>query len=141
MGLLMQLFKSGVKSYRYAKREKSRIAYFNWRWEHLNEIRERVIDDFVIPLEPFIDCMTSNEHIKLNEYIQEMNDWYEEINRHINDATQNNLSRYATTIKKVAMKSIKLCKKYNVYTDIYSIEYVANEKALYLNEEKHYTFN
>jgi len=67
MGLLTQLFKSGVKSYRYAKREELRIAYFNWRWQHLNGVRQLVLDDFVIPLELFLDSMTTNEYAKLNQ--------------------------------------------------------------------------
>ena len=70
-----------------------------------------------------------------------MDDWRDEINSHINDARQNHLSRYATAIKKVAMKSMKLCQKYQVYSDIDSVEYVASEKAIYLNGKKHYTFN
>ena len=140
MGLLSQLFKAGVRANRYARREKARIEYFNWRWQKLMGIHQLVVKDFLQPLEPFLDKMSRNEYIKLNEYIQDMDDWRDEINRRINDATQNHLSRYATAIKKVAMKSIKLCKKYRLYSDIQSIKYVASEKALYLNGKKHYTF-
>ena len=140
MGLLSQLFKAGVRANRYARREKARIEYFNRRWQKLRDIHQLVVKDFLQPLEPLLDKMSRNEYMKLNEYIQDMNDWRDEINRHINNATQNHLSRYATAIKKVAMKSIKLCKKYRAYSDIQSIEYVASEKALYLNGKKHYTF-
>lgn len=140
MGLLTQLFKAGVRANRYAQREKARIGVFNRRWQKLRDIHQLVVKDFLQPLEPFWDKMSGKEYIKLNEYIQDMNDWRDEINRHINNATQNHLSRYGTAIKKVAMKSIKLCKKYRVYSDIQSIEYVASEKALYLNGKKHYTF-
>ena len=140
MGLLSQLSKAWVRANRYARREKARIEYFNRRWHKLRDIQQLVVKDFLQPLEPFLDKMTRNEYIKLNEYRQDMNAWCDEINRHINDATQNHLSRYATAIKKVAMKSIKLCKKYRVYLNIQSIEYVASEKALYLNGKKHYTF-
>ena len=97
-----------------------------------------IVKDFLQPLEPFLNKMTTNEYIKLKEYIQDMDDWHDEINRHINDATQNHLSRYATAIKRVAMKSKKLCQKYRVYSDIQPIEYVPSEKALYLNGKKHY---
>ena len=140
MRLLSQLFKAGVRANRYARREKARIEYFNWRWNKLRNIHQLLVKDMLQPLEPFLNKMSSNEYIKLKEYIQDMDDWRDEINSHINDATQNHLSRYATAIKKVAMKSMKLCKKYRVYSDIQSIEYVASEKALYLNGKKHYTF-
>ncbi|MDZ7759473.1 MAG: hypothetical protein U5L00_04355 [Desulfovermiculus sp.] len=140
MGLLAQLFKTGVKSYHYANRKESRIEYFNWRWEHLNEIHQLVLDDFVIPLEPFLDNMTNNECIKLEKYVQKMSDWQNDIIRNINEANQNHLSSYATAIKKVAMKSMMLCKKYCVYSDIETVKYISSETAIYLNDEKHYTF-
>jgi len=140
MGLLYQLFKIGVRAHRYEQRQKARINRFNSRWHKLRSIHNSVIEDFVHPLEPVLKERSVNEYIKLSEYIRDMTDWHDEINSHINDATQNNLSRYATAIKKVAIKSMKLCKKYEVYSDIESIEYIAKEKTLYMNGRKHYTF-
>jgi hypothetical protein len=140
MGLLSQLFKARVSATQYSKTEKVRVENFNRRWKKLWNIHQSVVKDFLQPLEPLWDKMSRNEYLKLNGYIQDMNDWRNEINRHINNATQSHLSRYATAIKKTAMKSMELCQKYGVYPDIQSIEYVASEKTLYLNGKKYYMF-
>lgn len=140
MGLLSQLFKDRVSENRFSQAEKARMEYFNLRWQILWDIHQSVVKDFLQPLEPLWNKMSRNEYLKLNGYIQDMNDWRDEINRHINNATQSHLSRYATAIKKAAMQSMQLCQKYGVYPDIQSIEYVASEKTLYLNGKKYYTF-
>ena len=70
-----------------------------------------------------------------------MNYWYNYINKNIRYANQNDLSRYATAIKKVAMKAIKLCKKYGACKNIQSVEYVAVEKTIYVNGKKRYIFS
>ena len=71
MGLLLQLFKAGVRANRYARREKDRVEYFNRRWHHLNDIHKLVIKDFLQPIHPFMEKMTNYEYMKLNEYIQD----------------------------------------------------------------------
>jgi len=129
-----------VRGLRRARKDKARIENFNSRWEHLTEIHRLTTKDFIEPLEPYASNMKSTEYLKFQELINDMNEWYNEINSNINQAKQSHLSRYATSIKKVAIRSIKLCKKYKVYPDIESVNYVASEKALYLNGNKHYTF-
>lgn len=140
MGLLSQLFKAKVSATQYSQTEKVRVEYFNRRWQKLWNIHQSVVKEFLQPLEPLWNKMSRNEYLKLNRYIQDMNDWRDEINRNINNATQSHLSHYATAIKKTAVKSMKLCQKYGVYPDIQSIEYVAGEKTLYLNGKKYYMF-
>ena len=141
MGLLSQLFKAGVSANRYTRRENDRIEYFNLRWHKLRDIHDLVVKDFLQPLEPFLGELTYNEYTKFNEYVEDMDEWRSVINENINNARQNHLSRYATSIKKAAMKSIKLCKKYGVYSDIHSVEYDGSRKMLMLNGKDRYCFD
>ena len=141
MGLLSQFVKALVRESQYAHREKASIEYFNLRWQQLTDIHQLVVKDFLQPLEPFSGDLTYNEYAKLNEYVKDMDEWRSVINTNINNARQNHLSRYATAIKKAAMKSIKLCKKYGVYSDIHSVEYDGSKKMLMLNGKDHYCFD
>jgi hypothetical protein len=140
MGLLSQLVRAGIRAHHDVRRAKARIEYFNWRWHKLVNIHQLVVNDFLKPLQPVSANMSATEYAKLTQYTRRMDYWHEEINQNINQATQKHLSQYATSIKNVAMTSMKLCKKYGVYSDIESLEYVSTEKTIYLNGEQHYTF-
>ena len=148
MGFLAKLFFAGIRDYRYAKRrrervqrEKEKVARFNERWQKLNHIYISVPKNFLVPLEPLQERLTNNELTKLYEYLVEMKWWRTHISNNINSARQSDLSRYAVCLKQVAIKSMKLCKKYGVRSDIQTIEYIAKKKILYLNGRKYCSFN
>lgn len=122
-----------IKLLNQANREDARVERFNEKWQRLNQIVDYVNGDFIGPLDRVADQMTEKELQKLQEYIADMSDWHHSINAHINEARQNHLSRYATAIKKTALKAMKLCQKYDVYTDIASVEYDGQRKMVLLN--------
>lgn len=129
-----------VRGYRWytfgfiqAEREAARVGRFNERWQRLLQIEDFVQTDFVSPLDDVMDRMTVNEYSKLCDYVVEMTNWSTAINDAINDARQQHLSRYATAIKRTTLKALGLCKKYKVYDDIETYEYVAQRKVIVLN--------
>lgn len=140
MGFASLFAKGILREINYVRAQNARIDRFNAWWHGLNEIHRLVVQDFVEPLNDVTAQMTSNEYTYLTTYIQEMNSWHDEINAHINDARMNHLSRYATAIKRTAVKSMKLCQKYKVYGDIQSVTYDATRKMILLNGRDQYCF-
>jgi len=142
MRFLKSLIRAGVNTainaQQQARREQLRVAEFNDKWNRLVHFHNLVIKNFCTPLEPYFERMTEKEVMKLLEYIEDMDDWYDQINDLIDYATKGDLARYGTSIKKAALKSMNLCKKYSVYSDMHVIEYVADEKTIYLNGNRYY---
>jgi hypothetical protein len=77
--------------------------------------------------------MEPSERGRLLACMQEMEQLRNANNKDVNGCRQNHLSRYATTIKKLALEAISLCKKYGVYDDIEKFDYDASKKAITLN--------
>lgn len=125
---------------REAKRAKARVDKFNARWHRLTHIHRLVTNEFVEPLNVNFSKLTVSEQNAINNYVGEMNEWFNAIRGNINNSGLKHLSRYATAIKKTAMKSMIICKKYGIYSDIVSVEYDASRKVLLLNGRDHYCF-
>ena len=121
-----------------AEREADRIRKFNERWKRLTTIHEYLLNDFVRPLDSASERLTVSEYSKFVEYLEEVSSWNNAISSSIDDANQNHLTRYSTSIRKLAMKAIRLCQKYDVYGDIEAIEYVAKQKTIVFNGEALY---
>jgi len=143
--LLGELRRAASKSRRaqrqaeaYAERIANNIEEndtFNTRWLRLNGIVPKVMDNFVMPLVE--GQLTSNEWQKLQHDLTEMYGWHVNINDKINCATNTDLSRYATCIKRVALRSIKLCGKYKI-CNVESVEFASYSKTIVVNGEALY---
>lgn len=116
-----------------AEREAARISRFGERWQRLVEIQKLILKDFFEPLARVEYEMTDSEICKLTEYMDVCNEWLVAIDNDVDNARQNHLGRYATSLKTVATKSIGLCKKYKIYGDIHSFGYDSKKKTVLLN--------
>ena len=119
------------------ERDAEEAEEFNERRNRLVEIHGNLLDNF---LSPVVDCgeLTSSESAELDTRLGEMNSWYAAINSNVKNATQDDLSQYATAIGEAAVRAIRLCKEHGVYEDIRSVEYVSNRKMIVVNGEDLY---
>jgi len=127
--------KMHLKNERSRAQSHAAIERFNERLVRLRNIQNIIATEFV---DEVIEELHGKEAQKILSYIDEMQFWNNEIEENIEIANNSYLSKYATRIKNVALYSIKLCKKYNKYTDIETIEYIAKEKMIYLNGNEYY---
>jgi len=118
------------------ERQIKRAHVFNERWEQLTKIRELIYNDFVVPA--LSNPLTPTENAKLCEYGTEMAEWQALINSDIETANQHDLNKFATSIKKTALKAIKLCIKYKNYDNITSVNYDAQKKTIQINGKDYY---
>ena len=119
-----------------AERQIARAHAFNERWEQLIKIRELIYDDFVVPA--LSNPLTPTENAKLCEYGTDMAEWQALINNDIETANQHDLNKFATSIKKTALKAIKLCIKYKNYDNLTSVNYNAQTKTIQINGKDYY---
>ena len=112
--------------------EVERTEQFNQRWNRLVRMHHNLLNDFVCPV---VDSgkLTSSESSELEKRLLEMKSWFDTINADVNNARQNDLARYATSLRNVALEAIRSCKKYGVYEDIQSVEYRIQRKMIILN--------
>ena len=119
-----------------AEQQIARSNAFNERWDQLTKIRKLIYNDFVTPA--LTNPLTPNEHAKLCQYGTEMAEWQTLINNDIETANQHDLNKFATSIKKTALKAIKLCIKYKNYDNITSVNYNAQTKMIQINGKDYY---
>jgi hypothetical protein len=119
-----------------AERQIDRAKAFNERWQHLMKVRELIYNDFVTTA--LAHTLTPTESAKLCEYNNDMEQWQIVIANDIEIANQHDLNKYATSIKKTALKAIKLCIKYKLYSDITSVQYNAETKTIQINNQDWY---
>jgi len=137
--IFMGAWRKAQADVRRAERINASVAAFNARWQKLNAIRGDIVERFVKPL--IEQPLTANELQQLNHDLEEVNGWGTAIAENINSATPGHLSRYATCIKRLVLRSLKLCQKYNVYANITSVEFTTYNKMVVLNGENLYCFD
>ena len=120
---------------RYRRQSNAAVQRFNERWQRLQKIQNMVADDYVNGLVSVQESLTQKEYDKLVERIRDSQEWADVIEKGIDVAVNADLSKYATSVKNVALMAIKLCIKYNVYDDIDSVSYDAGRKMIILNGE------
>ena len=120
---------------RYRRPSFAAVQRFNERWQRLGKIQNMVADDYIDGLSSVQDAMTMKEYEKLTERIEDMQGWAAAIGESIDIANNGHLSKYATRIKNVALAAIKLCIKYQVYSDLESVSYDAKGKMILVNGE------
>lgn len=120
-------------AWRDMERERARAIRFNDRWHDLVAIHDHINKTFFGPLSDIEQLLTPSESAKLIELMTNATEWIKAINANINHARQNNLTRLATSLKLLALKSINTCKKYGVYSDIETVEYSPQRKMIVVN--------
>jgi hypothetical protein len=137
--ILMGAWRKAQADARQLDRANASVAVFNARWQKLNGIRGDVTERFVKPL--VHRTLSAGDGQRLNLDLQEVDGWANAIANNINAAKAAHLSRYATCLKRLALRSIKLCKKYNVYSNITSVTFLTYNKMLVLNGQNLYCFD
>lgn len=112
------------------KREAS-VTKFNEKWNRLNSIKTFIAEDFIQKLNGH--DVTERENIKLNELWSSVLENQLYIAENINTCSSSDLSKYATSLKQLALHAIKLCKKLNLCDDIITCEYIAADKSIFIN--------
>jgi len=115
------------------ERERARAIRFHDRWHDLVAIYGHINKTFFEPLAEIEHLLTPSELAKLIELMTGATEWIRAIDANITDARQNNLTRLATSLKLLALKSISTCKKYGVYSDIETVEYSPQRKMIVVN--------
>lgn len=126
-----------IQNQRYKAQSQALVERFNERWHRLGDIQNKIANDFV---DEIIEDLRGKELDKLMLYIDEMQSWVEFIEGNIDTVNNSHLSKYATRIKNVGIFSMKMCKKYEKYSDISTVEYNAKEKMIYMDNESFYYF-
>lgn len=106
---------------------------FNEKWHRLEKIRNNLHEHFITPLNGI--NVSAAEANAFHGLLVESNDRRKFIQESINSCSVTELSKYATSIKKLALLAFKLCKKYQIYSDIDNVIYKASDKAIFLNGE------
>lgn len=119
-----------------AEQQIDRTKAFNERWQHLNKTHQLLYQDFITPA--LSAQLTPAENTKLCEHNNDMAAWQTLIANGIEIANQHDLNKYATSIKKAALKAIRLCIKHKLYKDITTVHYNAKTKTILINNQDHY---
>lgn len=106
-------------------------AKFNERWHRLNTILGLIGEDFVKPLNG--KTVSVKESNRINVCWTDATKSKESIAGNVNTCSATELSKYATSIKKLAMISFELCRKCSVYDDIVDFGYDTSSKTFMLN--------
>ena len=114
------------------------IDGFDGRWNRLVDVRNLIARDYFDELCEQEVTVTDNELTKIYSSINKMNEIHQYVDNNIEEATTNDLNRYATSIKNFALEAIKQCAKYNVISDIDSVSYDADRKIIQINNEDFY---
>lgn len=109
---------------------------FDEKWGRLNSIYENLRDNFLSPLNGREASQADQDKIATIFYATK--EMRESISDRINDCGMADLSKYATSLKKLAIAALLLCKKLSVYDDIDSVSYNSASKSIYLNGESIY---
>lgn len=107
---------------------------WNERWNRLSNIQNIVAKDFI---DSIWDELSDKEYDKMDSLVDDMQFHVKLIDDNIDNATQGDLSKYATRVKNAAMFAINMAIKYSVYNNISSVEYTAKEKMIYLDHEEY----
>jgi hypothetical protein len=119
--------------------ESAHVERFNQRRAQVGSAHALAIQDFAIPLlQGASDRMTPKEHQKIEELTKNANYRGEFLMDHVGEANDRHLNDYAIAIKRLAIVAMKLCQKYSVYSDIYSVTYDARRKMIMLNGKDQY---
>lgn len=120
---------------RQAARARS-VDKFNEKWSRLNEIYDHLANNFIEPLNGrSVSESISDKLVSLLDTVKYLR---KDIAENIDDCQMSDLSKYATSLKKLALFSFKLCKDLNVYDDINDASYDAIEKSVFLNGKRIY---
>jgi hypothetical protein len=125
-----------LQSQRRIQAQNSSIDKFNEKWRRLQDIYEKVLDHFVRPLQD--KEISRKEFEALNSANEAARALREHVRRNINDCGANDLSKYATQVKKLALTSMRICADLGVYTDIEEVSYSAVTKSIMLNGQQFY---
>ncbi|MGA8146668.1 MAG: hypothetical protein WB870_03720 [Gallionellaceae bacterium] len=113
------------------------IDQFNEKWHRLIDIHERVIAMLIEPLNG--RYIKESIAIKLIAYTKEAAELRKLINARVGipdeyKLMKNELAKYATVIKMIALLASKVCTKLEIYHDIENAKYDASSKSILLNE-------
>ncbi len=109
------------------------VNKFNEKWQRLNAIFDNLRENFIVPLNGL--SVTTLENQRLYSCLESAINMKSEISNRINDSSIGDLSKYATSLKRLILISFSLCKKLSIYSDIKSIEYDSKSKTILLNGE------
>lgn len=120
-------------------RESAHVERFNQRRAQLGNVHALATQDFGIPLlQGASDRMTPKELQKIEELANNANYQGQFLMDHVGEANERHLNDYAIAIKRLVIVAMKLCQKYNVYSDIYSVTYDGKRKMIMLNGKDQY---
>ncbi|MDX8397320.1 MAG: hypothetical protein R8K49_03265 [Mariprofundaceae bacterium] len=119
------------------EKSKDTAGKFNERWERLGHIQADLTEKFINEV---LGQLSSEEHDEFMPHIEEILGWQKKIHDNFSEVSSKHLSAYAQHLKNTAMLAIKLCKKYEIYNDINSVNYTDNSQILSLNNEEFYFF-
>ena len=119
------------------ERSNNTVEQFNERWQRLGNIHDDIAEKFI---DEVLGNLNGDDYDALMPHIEEVLTWQKKINQNLDQAQEKHLSEYATHLKNTAMLAIELCKKYEIYGDIKSFEYIEQSQILKLNGEDFYFF-
>lgn len=96
--------------------EGERIARFNEGWRRLTAIHDTVVEALLVPLDSI--CLPQRDSEQILKHATDMGEWRAAIGSNINDANGNHLRRYATAIKTVILKAVRLCQKHRLQATV-----------------------
>lgn len=111
---------------------------FNEKWQRLNSIFDNLQENFISKLNGLQATKSENEKLHIN--FQSAKNLRSEISMNINSIGMAELSKYATSLKKLSLITFSLCKRLSVYDDIEEITYDSDSKTLKLNGQTVYYF-
>ena len=114
------------------ERSNDAVGQFNERRQRLGNIHDDITE--------VLGNLNGDDYDALMPHIEEVLTWQKEINENLDQAQDKHLSEYATHLKNTAMLAIELCKKYEIYGDIKSFEYIEQIQLLKLNGVAFYFF-
>lgn len=106
----------GYGNWTFGWKEGERIARFNDRWHRLTTIHEAVTEALLIPVDSI--PLPQRESEQILRHATDMGEWRVAIGSDINNANGNHLRRYATTIKTVILKAVRLCQKHRLHATV-----------------------
>ena len=126
-----------LQNERYRAMSRNAVERFNERWHRLIKIQNEIAEDYS---DAVINRMNERDTDKLLDLINEMQFWNKEIDENIDIANNSHLSKYATRIKNFSLHAIKMCIKYNVFSNVEFVTFDAKKKILSIDDEVFYHF-
>lgn len=123
-----------LQSQRRIQAQNSSIAKFNEKWHRLQDVYQKVIDDFVRPLEG--KDISRKDYESLNSVNEAARALRMHIQNNINDCGASELSKYATQVKILTLLSARICADLGIYTDIEEVSYSPANKSIMINGEQ-----